>query len=1169
MFITKNLKSNLISAFLLLSIIPIIALSILSLFFFSRNIEEQVLKQLVSVRDIKRTQIIDYFEGLKRQVLNFTDRDATRLSLNNFSFSFRQLGSTIEEARETAQMRFLTGSKHKTKLSDASVSQLSMYEFTQKLGPYGKSHRDYHPSYLSMVNKSDFNDIFLTDINGNIIYSVLKEKNFGTNLIEGQFSNTHLASAFVDLSAIVENQSIQAKSKDIPVYFKDFEIDQVTGKVVAYLATPIMQYGLITGALFFQLSAEKMNALMGERSGLGETGETYLVGEELRMRSNSFLDPENHSLMASFQNEQNGSADSQFIQNGFSNITGIATGISYLGSKVLSAYVPLNIFGVQWVLIAEISEKESNLGINRLSMVLLIMALLSIISLVFIAFILSSSILTPVTSLTKITGEIAKGNLNKEIEWVDREDELGSLAQSITNMRNSIREHIAMIEEKNIELGQKITVIEDQNLVLQEADKLKDEFLANTSHELRTPTNGIIGIAESMLDGATGELEIQQKNNLSMIVSSGKRLSNLVNDLLDFHKIRHNTLTIFPKRVHLRSVVNTVLELSEHLIGSKKIELLNLLPFDLPYVFVDEGRLEQILFNLIGNAIKYTEKGKIEIRTRVNKEEVCVQVIDTGIGIAEDQQQKIFKSLEQGDGSINREYGGAGLGLSISKQLVELQGGRIWVESTEKKGSTFFFSLLIAKNQQASPVGPIEVRQQVRPHVSIVTETSLHELTPPQVNYTPNSENYHTILIVDDDPINLQVLMNYLALAHYKLLCAKNGFEALDILKNETVDLVLLDVMMPKMSGYEVCQIIRETRNLVELPVVMLTARNQLDDLVEGFKSGANDYLVKPFFKDELYARVKTLLQAKASIDRRKENIILKNEIKRRNLAETKLEASYNLMARILESAEDAIICINQEKKVSFFNEGAQRIFGFSSEEALNQPLNIFFTQPFSKEYENYIQQTQKTGNHIQRKSCQLTAIHKKTHQFTADGFLSSFVINAEVTYAIILHHVFNNGEIEETGEDKGLVSHQISENQKKIVALENALEELNHFFKKESKSIEDFKGATINPVLNNQEDIRSVAVDVMTKAITCWENGTSETKIELCEKSKIWKVYIDRGTFQCRTLNKYLSIHTIPKNPRYLDVIKTAEYILSSCPADTPGKSQLEASVSVLLKNM
>ena len=372
MFITKNLKSNLISAFLLLSIIPIIALSILSLFFFSRNIEEQVLKQLVSVRDIKRTQIIDYFEGLKRQVLNFTDRDATRLSLNNFSFSFRQLGSTIEEARETAQMRFLTGSKHKTKLSDASVSQLSMYEFTQKLGPYGKSHRDYHPSYLSMVNKSDFNDIFLTDINGNIIYSVLKEKNFGTNLIEGQFSNTHLASAFVDLSAIVENQSIQAKSKDIPVYFKDFEIDQVTGKVVAYLATPIMQYGLITGALFFQLSAEKMNALMGERSGLGETGETYLVGEELRMRSNSFLDPENHSLMASFQNEQNGSADSQFIQNGFSNITGIATGISYLGNKVLSAYVPLNIFGVQWVLIAEISEKESNVGINRLSMVLLI-----------------------------------------------------------------------------------------------------------------------------------------------------------------------------------------------------------------------------------------------------------------------------------------------------------------------------------------------------------------------------------------------------------------------------------------------------------------------------------------------------------------------------------------------------------------------------------------------------------------------------------------------------------------------------------------------------------------------------------------------------------------------------------------------------------------------------
>ena len=235
------------------------------------------------------------------------------------------------------------------------------------------------------------------------------------------------------------------------------------------------------------------------------------------------------------------------------------------------------------------------------------------------------------------------------------------------------------------------------NRRLQELDKLKDEFLANTSHELRTPLNGIIGLSESLLDGAAGPVPEPMKKYLEMIAYSGKRLANLVNDILDFSKLKNHTLQLHRRPVDVHESVQLLLKMTEPLVGSKPLELINAVPETLPPVFADEGRLQQILYNLVGNAVKFTDQGSITVSAKYEYDRVVIDVVDTGIGIPPDQVNKIFESFEQVDGTDNRKYGGTGLGLAITKRLVELHGGTINVTSTLGAGSRFRVRLPVAQ----------------------------------------------------------------------------------------------------------------------------------------------------------------------------------------------------------------------------------------------------------------------------------------------------------------------------------------------------------------------------------------------------------------------------------------------------------------------------------------
>ena len=487
--------------------------------------------------------------------------------------------------------------------------------------------------------------------------------------------------------------------------------------------------------------------------------------------------------------------------------------------------------------------------------------------------------------LTWKTQKIANGDFRQKVDFMGDfsaafNKMTGQLHQAFADLekRNAqlrdANEHIllqqAQLAEKTKELAQLNATLEqrvsDQTKVIREQleelkkmDTLKDQFLANTSHELRTPLNGIIGLAESLTDGAAGPLSSAVKKNLHMIVSSGQRLASLVNDILDFSKMKNHELEIRRKPLDIKHMADLVLMISKPLLTGKSLVLENAIAEEIPAADADENRVQQILLNLVGNAVKFTHTGSVRISAQVTDANmVAISVSDTGIGIAADKLETVFQSFAQADASTAREYGGTGLGLSITKQLVELHGGTIRVASEPGKGSTFTFTLPLSDSIAQQHSEPQELISRIQGYETDREETEiLHSAT----RVSGNENEKFRILVVDDEPVNQQVLANHLSTNNYHVTQALNGMDALRLFaEGSSFDLVLLDIMMPKMSGYDVAQKLREKYLPSELPIIMLTAKNRIADLIEGFSCGANDYLAKPLSKSELLARIKTHL---------------------------------------------------------------------------------------------------------------------------------------------------------------------------------------------------------------------------------------------------------------------------------------------------------------------
>ncbi|MEJ8545288.1 hybrid sensor histidine kinase/response regulator [Brevibacillus borstelensis] len=416
--------------------------------------------------------------------------------------------------------------------------------------------------------------------------------------------------------------------------------------------------------------------------------------------------------------------------------------------------------------------------------------------------------------------------------------------------------------EENIKLNEQLT----------KADKMKDQFLANTSHELRTPLHGIMNIARNIATKQKHAMDAESLEDLELLITVSRRMSHLLDDLLDIVRIKENRILLQKEPLTIQSVVSGVFGMLRFMTEGKPVQLKTEIDESMPPVLADEKRLVQILFNLLHNALKFTEEGTVAVSAKARNGRAVIYVSDTGPGMDEETQGRVFMPYEQG--AYEKGDGrGIGLGLSICKQLVELHGGELTVRSGLGKGAVFSFSIPLAAPHSLPAKQGLSAPQteafEETAASRLTSDAGSNERTPRPLALLPFGEEKANILIVDDDPVNLKVLAGILTVESYNVGVATSAREALQMLYTRQWDLLISDVMMPHMSGYELTQKVRERFSASELPVLLLTARSEPEDIYTGFMSGANDYVTKPVDALELKYRIWSLIALKQSVKER------------------------------------------------------------------------------------------------------------------------------------------------------------------------------------------------------------------------------------------------------------------------------------------------------------
>ncbi|WP_395063180.1 PAS domain S-box protein [Flavobacterium sp.] len=373
------------------------------------------------------------------------------------------------------------------------------------------------------------------------------------------------------------------------------------------------------------------------------------------------------------------------------------------------------------------------------------------------------------------------------------------------------------------------------------ANKAKSEFLANMSHEIRTPLNGIIGFTDLLKNT---NLETIQKNYMNTINESAQSLMEIINDILDFSKIESGKLELDIRKYNVTDLVNQVIELVKYETNIKKLNLDLKIDENVPvYIYTDNIRLKQILINLLGNAIKFTENGSVilsisnqqTIDKTTNK--INFSVKDTGIGIKTNFQQQIFNAFSQGDNSTTRKFGGTGLGLTISNQLLSLMGSKLDLESEYGIGSNFYFDVILQTSNE-------NINEEINNQEQILKE---------RINANYGHENFK-VLIVEDNKINMLLAKTLIKqiVPNGSIFEAENGKEAIDKFNVLQPDLILMDIQMPIMNGYEATKEIRKTKKGKHLPIIALTAGTVVGEKEKCLEAGMNDYASKPIIKEAL-----------------------------------------------------------------------------------------------------------------------------------------------------------------------------------------------------------------------------------------------------------------------------------------------------------------------------
>lgn len=415
------------------------------------------------------------------------------------------------------------------------------------------------------------------------------------------------------------------------------------------------------------------------------------------------------------------------------------------------------------------------------------------------------------------------------------------MEENITKDKNQgLDENDIDIEKNGAELRESIVKLQKRIKVLEETNSSQAQFIANVNHELRTPMNGIIGIVELLENTRLSE---EQKNYLRMLKTSSETLVDIIGNVLDMSLLESNKIKLKEATFDIKEDINSIVNQLIFVGNKKNIKIMYYIePLTETSIRGDKQKLNQVLINLMNNAIKYTEEGHIFLSVKkVNdyEDKVTYQfsIEDTGIGIEDSFKDTILGSFNQGNFSYDKKYSGSGLGLAISKRLVEMMNGEIWFESKKDFGSTFYFTVEFKK------ITGFELERK---------ENSLMNETHGEKEGTP------MILVVEDNEINKKLAVAFLSKKGYDTVCANNGIEAIEEYKNNSIDIILMDIQMPEMNGFDATIKIRELEkdSNKHIPIIAMTAYAMTGDREKCLGAGMDDYISKPISSEILYDKI-------------------------------------------------------------------------------------------------------------------------------------------------------------------------------------------------------------------------------------------------------------------------------------------------------------------------
>ncbi len=486
--------------------------------------------------------------------------------------------------------------------------------------------------------------------------------------------------------------------------------------------------------------------------------------------------------------------------------------------------------------------------------------ILAIIFSVGLWIILTRSIVKPIEALEKSAKRIASGNLKERVA-VASKDEIGELAAEFNSMVDHIEYYYATLEKKveertetikaaNEELSRKKQKMEILNVELVKADKVKSQFFANVSHELRTPLNSIMGFSELLTEKSFGELNETQIQYVNYIHTSGSHLLHLINNILDLSKIEAGKLELELDEFPLADAIGETLGIVRPMAHKKEVAVESKIVPLSPTVRLDRQKFKQIMLNLLSNAVKFNKNGgRVSIDWDISEEPkdgviervLSISVKDTGIGIKDEDIPRIFEEFEQLDSSITREYGGTGLGLALTKKLVELHNGKIWIESEYGKGTTFRFAIpqgvLVMEPASVSGGGIQKAPAlQLVPQKTSQLQQQAHESSP-------------TILVASESKDTNELIKVYLEENGYNVELAADGIEVIRKAGTIRPFAIIVGIALSKKDGWDVLRELKTLPDTCDIPAIIISASNNKK---LGFSLGAVDYLVKPVSKDKL-----------------------------------------------------------------------------------------------------------------------------------------------------------------------------------------------------------------------------------------------------------------------------------------------------------------------------